>query len=388
MGDENRRLVVEYLDPRDLRKHPMNWRTHPERQREAIAGSLRRHGWVAPVVVNKATGNIIDGHARIEAAILSDEQSVPCVVLDVTEIEEKQILASLDKIGELRATDDAMILKLVAELKSETGDLPIGWNADDLVEARARLDKSLGVNKPGRWFGDYDLPDKLEDVPSVCKRGEVWRLGDHRVMCGDAYSELDVEKLFDGMTPDILHLDPPYGINLVSSESGRYRQLGYRPVEGDDKPFDPTSFMDLAETLIFWGANHYSTALPASPCWFVWDKQGGSKHVDKGDFEMVWTNLRKPARLLTHIWDGARKDSERGEPRYHPTQKPVAVIRYLLEWIPGQIVADLFLGSGTTLMACDVAGRRCLGMEIDPRYVDATICRWSARSGSPATRVA
>jgi site-specific DNA-methyltransferase (adenine-specific) len=222
--------------------------------------------------------------------------------------------------------------------------------------------------------------------------GQIWEVESlsapgsrHRVMCGDANNARHRHLLTFGQTCDVLHGDPPYGINLMGRKSRRFGKSKtlYKPVIGDDRPFNPAPFLGLSETVMLWGANHYANALPNSPFWIVWDKLGGAKHLSFADCELAWSNHRQQARLLTHVWSGFRRDSERGMQRYHPTQKPVAVIEWALRWLPGTTVLELWLGSGSTLLASERLGRCCFGMEIDPAYVAVTLER-AAQAGMRA----
>jgi DNA modification methylase len=136
--------------------------------------------------------------------------------------------------------------------------------------------------------------------------------------------------------------------------------------------------------LYFWGANHYSSCLPDSSCWIVWDKQGG-KSVTYADCELCYTNIDKPVRMFTHIWDGFRRDTEKGEKRVHANQKPVALFVDIWDkFNMGQVVLDLFGGSGSTLLAAEKTNRVCYMSELDPRYVDVIINRWQQFTGKQA----
>ena len=187
---------------------------------------------------------------------------------------------------------------------------------------------------------------------------------------------------------DAIISDPPYGIAYspgggggdIRSKSGkRYAKsfTGKDVVIGDDQPFDPAHMFNMAETLILWGGNHYADKLPPSPCWLIWDKRCGTSRNDFADCEMAWTSIRKPARLINHLWNGMLKDSERGESRVHPTQKPVAVMSWCIKEsgvTKSQTICDPYMGSGTTGVAAVTAGHPFVGIEFDPTHF-ATACR-------------
>lgn len=180
--------------------------------------------------------------------------------------------------------------------------------------------------------------------------------------------------------------DPPYGIGYSHGGNdfgGNGLGCGWGSrfpditVVGDDRPFDPAFILALDLPAVLWGANHYARRLPPSPCWLVWDKRAASKHSnDFADCELAWVSPQGGvARVFRHHWDGMMKASERGVPRVHPTQKPVALMRWCLDFLPGEgLVLDPFMGSGTTGVACAQRGRPFIGIEIDAGYFDSA-CR-------------
>lgn len=146
-------------------------------------------------------------------------------------------------------------------------------------------------------------------------------------------------------------------------------------IAGDNQPFDPSLLLACDVPTILWGANHYADKLPTSARWLIWDKRRGTAVNDFADCEMAWTNLPGPARVLPHMWNGGLRDSERGVPRVHKTQKAIAVMEWCIGFIPeGLTILEPFMGSGTTLVACQRLGRAGIGIEIDPYYFDAS-CR-------------
>lgn len=174
--------------------------------------------------------------------------------------------------------------------------------------------------------------------------------------------------------------DPPYGIafahggnNRSGIGKGKYAtKFAKVAIAGDEKKFDPLPLLSAAPIQILWGANHYADLLPASASWFIWDKRAASQHTnDFADCELAWTNRKGVARVFRHQWDGMMKASERGEPRHHPTQKPIELMRWCLEQIPdAKVILDPYMGSGTTGVACAKLGRKFVGIEIDEGYFD------------------
>ncbi len=168
--------------------------------------------------------------------------------------------------------------------------------------------------------------------------------------------------------------DPPYGIGYVhGAEKGKYAtKFNGKRVIGDDKPFDPSSLLAVGVPSVFWGANSYASGLPASTSWLVWDKRcGKGGRPDQADCEIAWSNIGGPARVFNHYWSGFARDSERGVPRVHPTQKAIAVMEWCLGFLPeSETILDPFMGSGTTGVACVKEGRKFIGIELDPEYFD------------------
>jgi len=174
-------------------------------------------------------------------------------------------------------------------------------------------------------------------------------------------------------TPAALVSDPPYGIGATTANRSRGRGRvavahDWPAVVGDDAPFDPAPWLEFPE-VILWGANHYADRLPTSPSWLVWDKRIDLGSNDSADCEIAWTNLGGPARVFRHRWQGMLRDSERGE-SYHPTQKPVALMRWCIGMTVAPLVIDPFMGSGSTLVAAKSLGRRAIGIEIEERYCE------------------
>jgi site-specific DNA-methyltransferase (adenine-specific) len=176
------------------------------------------------------------------------------------------------------------------------------------------------------------------------------------------------------VTADVLVTDPPYGISYSPSENsskawGRKTFVGENVVVGDGEPFDPSLCLRFPSVVLF-GANHYADKLPPSPAWLVWDKRDGMTSNDFADCELVWTNLPGVARVFRHQWNGALRASERGEPRLHPTQKPLILMRWVLARCPDGVILDPYMGSGTTLRAAKDLGRRAIGIELEERYCE------------------
>lgn len=178
--------------------------------------------------------------------------------------------------------------------------------------------------------------------------------------------------------------DPPYGVNLNTSYKSAKRGVlaganDYPPVFGDDEAFDPSPWLAYP-AVVLWGANYYADRLPVSGQWLVWDKRDGSGYNDQADCELAWTQGAPGTvpRILSHRWNGMIKASERQERRLHPTQKPIALMRWCLSFMPeGLPVLDPYMGSGSTLVAAKDMGRKAIGVEFEERYCEAAARRCS-----------
>ena len=190
-------------------------------------------------------------------------------------------------------------------------------------------------------------------------------------------------------------IDPPYGIEVVSKDG----KVGgknlcdtgtYKPIIGDNttetakKAYDTLKNKAIDKFIIF-GGNYFTDFLPASPCWIVWDKKGEMNSNNFADCEMIWTNFDSPARIVTHLWRGMIKQGE-NKKRIHPTQKPIdLLVNVIIEYTKKEdIIIDTFLGSGSTLLACEKTNRKCYGLEIDCHYVDVIVKRWQDYTGKKA----
>lgn len=183
---------------------------------------------------------------------------------------------------------------------------------------------------------------------------------------------LDFMRTLEAASVDAVISDPPYGMgkyNKFGSRGSLTEAQPYTPIIGDDKPFDPSPFLDFPKVVLF-GANWFSDKLPAAAGWIVWDKRDGIASNDFGDCEMAWVKGAVATRVFRHRWNGMIKDSEQNQRRVHPMQKPIALMLWILENYTnlGDTIFDPFMGSGTTGVACMQLGRNFIGCEIDPNY--------------------
>jgi DNA modification methylase len=253
------------------------------------------------------------------------------------------------------------------------------WDAGELSEWGLDLPVDFGA-ETNEGLTD---PDEVPEVPAnpVTVLGDVWVLGKHRVMCGSATEVDAIKMLMMGVEPDLIHTDPPYGMNAVSKSGVLSKSYG-SDILGDDNTDVAKDAFALIHSLyptakhIWWGANYYASALPDSECWLVWDKDNGQS--DQTDCELAWANFRSVVRQFTMA-------SEKTN-RVHPTQKPVALMEWIIKRfkLTSTTIADYFGGSGSTLIAAEKNGIFGYIMELDPRFVDVIVKRWQDFTGQQA----
>lgn len=363
-----------------------NIKKHPESQITQLASMIAEYGWDQPIVVDEH-GIIIKGHGRLEAAKRLGMTEVPIIVRsDLTPAQIKAARIADNKVAESEWDLDNLKLEM-AELEAMDFDLELtGFDED---EQEKLLAEPLGDG------GGLTDPDAIpENVETRCKPGDLWELGRHRLLCGDSTNIQHVERLMGGEKVTFVYMDPPYGMRLNTNYAITPRVVGktYAPVIGDDEDFDPRFWFEFfadAREHFWWGADYYCQHLPKGGSWVVWDKKKDDLDESIGTgFELCWSKLPHKRMLARFLWSGFTA-KERNEERVHPTQKPIALHEWFFErWgKPDDLVADLFLGSGSTLIACEKTNRRCFGMELDPKYCDVILKRWEEFTGKRATRI-
>lgn len=218
------------------------------------------------------------------------------------------------------------------------------------------------------------MTDKLRIPQSSSAPEPFFEDGGLSLYCGDCVEMLPAI-VPDSAAVALVIADPPYGMNLDVDNSGTgdaKRMPGRKwekRVHGDDRPFDPSHLMRFPR-LVIWGANHFASRLPESNGWIVWNKRGDGQPsgMHFGDCELAWTNVGQGIRMFSNVWHGAPR--WRAEPSLHPTQKPVALMSWLIQNYtqPGDLIVDPYAGSGPVLRAAKDLGRRCIAFEIDPSY--------------------
>ena len=381
-------------DPAQLLANPRNWRRHPAGQREALRGSLNTVGWVAQVMVNRTTGHVVDGHARVEEALSRGEPTVPVLYVELSEEEEALVLATLDPIAAMAIAEQSVLDELLA-----------GLSVDDAGLAALLADLAGDLPKAG--LTDPDEAPELPAVPYV-KSGELWLLGDHRLLCGDSTKADDVARLMARETAEAMWTDPPYGVAYV----GKNRRA--LTIANDSATEGPAVFAGACAIAPLAPCARFYAAVPAGPLqldfllairqvgWrlhqeLVWVKSSivlGHSDYHYAHEPILYGYTPGPGRPGRGAHAGSRwygDNSASSVLQYdkpsrndrHPTMKPVGLIAECLSnsTRSGDLVYEPFAGSGSTIIAAETLGRRCYAIEIDPAYAQVTIERWAAFSG-------
>jgi DNA modification methylase len=372
----------EIKDVTELIENPRNPNKHPDKQIALLAKIIRAQGWRQPITVSKRSGFIVKGHGRLHAARLLQVEGVPVEFQEyASEAEEYADLIADNRIAELAEPDEEMLADLLSD--DMFADFDLDLTGFDALFLEDMLDDGSGTE------GLTDPDDVPDDAPPVCKRGQIWKLGDHRLMCGDSTDSGDVGALMDGQKADMVFTDPPYGISYKSpSGEGKTKRGDYDVLKNDDWDFDPQFILDFCDKAVIWGANHFSNLLPSSACWLVWDKRDGDAINKNSDCELAFCSFGGSARLFHHKWNGMIKASEKSEKRVHPTQKPIKLSEWAFDTLDaGKVIVDFFGGSGSTLIACESTARHCYTMELDEKYCDVIIKRWEDFTGNKAEMI-
>lgn len=205
-------------------------------------------------------------------------------------------------------------------------------------------------------------------LPKIPGAKKVVRIGAALLILGNC---LEILPALAGRYDAIIS-DPPYGIGYDPSSHTNSKWRDVRGIVGDAGPFDPRPLLGHVKTVVLFGANNFASRLPDSRQWFAWDKRPGMKPMSFSDCELAWCSIPGPARMVRYTWSGANRGEERGQ-HWHPTQKPVAVMRQIIETVtsPGETILDPYMGSGSTGIAALHAGRKFIGIEIEKRWYDA-----------------
>jgi DNA modification methylase len=393
----------------DLKPDPSNPRKISDQRLETLTRAIRENGFVEPIVVRAEDNMLVGGHQRVRAARRLGYKTLPAVVVDLP-IEKARLLnVTLNKVG--GEFDAELLARLLTDLAPlEDIDLSLSGFSDDELK---KLLKNLDARDKRERVESFDLDAALEAARAAprAQRGQIWLLGDHRLMCGDATDAGDVSRLFDGEKAALGALDPPYNVSL-GDHGGQQRGQRRRRLENDSlSPVEWESFCRRwARNLLAYvdGAIYICMSTKEWPTvsrilaeegahWsdtIVWAKDRfvlGRADYQR-QYEPIWYGWREGAQ---HYWNGDRDQGDvwridrPSVSEAHPTQKPLALMERAIENSsrPGDLVYDGFLGSGSSLIACERTGRLCFGIEISEAYASIVLARWEAFTGQLAERL-
>lgn len=366
MTDWQNRIIGYGVKPADqFLAHPKNARMHPQYQRDVMKSALDTVGFVAPVI-ESVSGYLLDGHERIYQGLQNNNANIPFVTVDVTEDEESYVLATFDPITSLANYEKQKLDDLLHDVQSDSEAVQ-----QMLADLAAANDLYLGdepVDDPG---AQIDKAEELQQQWQV-QRGDLWEIGDHRLLCGDSTSAEDVARVMGGEKADAVVTDPPYNVNFTQWDNiSDYNTFVQERL---------TQWHNLADAIIFtpglvnvgvWSSIEY-------PKWILcWHKPAAMKRSPFGFCNwdaILFYGISPVHHGFTDVIEApiiVDKDNE------HPTCKPVEVMKGMIERtsLESGLVFDPFIGSGTTLVACEQTGRKGRGIEIAEKYCAVTLQR-------------
>lgn len=364
-------MKIENIKISEIKPYLKNAKKHEAKQIDAVAKSIKRFGWASPVVIDK-NNELIIGHCRILAAQKLGIAEVPTLRMEGLSDDEVKALRLADNKLNESDWDMGLAIEELKGLSDEMFDLT-GFDKDLLIE-----------------------PDDQDDVipevkESKSKLGDLYELGKHRLLCGDSTKREDVERLMGGRKADMVFTDPPYGINLTPKKNYALRKQNkksedYEKIIGDDVEFDMSKIFENIDCKKWWvwGADYLYKTIPnfRNGNLVVWAKRHSESEnkVFGSAFELCWVY----PYCKKEIWFIRAINQSNEAMHIHPTQKPTelgvrAISRNTEE---GNIILDLFLGSGSTLIAAEKTNRICYGMELDPHYVDVIVQRYVDYTGN------
>lgn len=374
---------------------------------DKVAASIKEFGFKVPIVIDK-DNVVVTGHTRLLASKKLGLQEVPCVIADdLSPAQIKAFRIADNKVSEYAQWDEDMLKVELEELEEMDFDL------DELNIDYSDFDLDIGENIEEIEPEEVEVPE-IHEEPKA-KLGDIYQLGNHRLMCGDSTSEEDVAKLMNGVKTDMVFTDPPYGMNLdtdytkMNNDSNiefkqRKNIVGgkkYNEVIGDNEDFKDelvtTIFknFDYCKEIFVWGADYYPELLKdyKKGNFIIWDKRDDNEQFDKmfgSQFEVCWSKNRHKKEIARVRWCGVfGTEKEFDKKRVHPTQKPTELSRWFIDKYSKEndLIVDIYGGSGSTLIACEQLNRKCYMMELDPHYVDVIIKRWEDYTGNKAVKL-
>lgn len=435
MSEPAIRLVWKKIDK--LIPYEHNAKLHPQEQLDKLVNSFDEFGRIVPAGIDNE-GRLIYGHGRILAARQRGDTDFPCIEIEGLSDNQRRAFVHADNLLSQSGTDEAVLRAEMIELSAAGFDISLtGYDPEGL---------KLGTESQLKTISEDDFDEKPPEEP-VAQRGQIWQLGEHRLMCGDATRPEDMKKLVDGPPADMVFTDPPYGVaigdknkaidEIAGGKSGWCKEniVGDTLAAEQLAPILKTAFTNMRETCSD-EASYYVTSPPGGDLGLMmmmmseaglrvrhvlcWVKNAPTFSIGRLDYDYkheailyTWTKTHhfygdysstvvddtkpidkmKPAELKELVRALQQRQPEDvvycekpTASRLHPTMKPIRLIaRFVINSSrQGDVVLDPFGGSGSTLIACEQLGRRCRMMEIDPHYCDVIIRRWETFTGKKA----
>lgn len=416
-------MKQEIIDIEELAQDSHNFNKGNEQGQQLMERSFKELGAGRSILLDR-NGNIIAGNKSQQAAIAAGIKKVrviettgdELVAVKRTDVDidsaEGRKMAYLDNLTtQVNLTWDETELEAVQADVEGFDIADFGFDIEDLPQVTFPTGEKQGEGegKPQTEVKEDDF-DPDAHYETKVKAGEVWQLGEHRLMCGDSTDADAVAKLMNGERADLSLTDPPYGVAIVQNNSvGGDKPFGskgsadrgdkmltantYAPIIGDEttetarKSYD--IMKDVSDNQIIFGGNYFTDFLSPKACWVVWDKENTGNFAD---VELAWTSFDKGAKLYRWLWNGLCRKGDRETElvkRVHPTQKPVGMLGAIIQDFTkdGAVILDLFGGSGSTLIACQQLNRKCLMMEMSVEYCAIIIARWEQFTKQKAVKL-
>ena len=396
-------IHIEYRQVEALIPYARNAKQHSEAQVAQIAASIREFGWGAPILVD-GQNNVIAGHGRLLAARKLGLPEVPVVPMDhLSDTQRRALILADNKIGENASWEDELLGIELADLKDAGFDLGLTGFSQEEWEALI-----AGEEKTQDGLTDEDAIPEVTESP-VSKPGDIWVLGEHKLLCGDATKVDDYQALLGEELVDMTFTDPPYNVNYANTAKDKMRGKN-RPIMNDNLGEGFGSFLfDACDNILTRTKGAVYIAMSSSELdtlqaafraaggkwstFIIWAKNTFT--LGRADYQRQYEPILYGWKQgADHFWCGDRDQSDiwnYNKPRVndlHPTMKPVELVERAIKNSSKSrdIVLDLFGGSGTTLIACEKTGRQARLMELDPKFVDVIVKRWEEYTGLQAVR--
>ena len=395
-------LQIHYRPVESLIPYARNAKQHTDTQVAQIAASIREFGWGAPILVD-GKNNVIAGHGRLLAARKLGMSEVPVVPMDhLTDIQRRALILADNKIGENASWEDELLGLELAELQSSGFDLGItGFSPDE-------WDALITGDTGNDGLTDEDQVPEVTENP-ISRAGDVWLLGEHKVLCGDATKAEDYKALLGGELVDMTFTDPPYNVNYANTAKDKMRGKN-RPILNDNMGDGFGAFLLAAcqnilnvtkgAVYIAMSSSELDTLQSAFRAaggkwstFVIWAKNTFT--MGRADYQRQYEPILYGWRDgADHYWCGARDQGDVWQIKkphkndLHPTMKPVELVERAVRNSSktSDLILDPFGGSGSSLIACEKSGRRARLIELDPKYVDVIVKRWQDFTGAEATR--